>query len=190
MIELFVILALIVVALVVFSVFGAVFHIFGQLLGAAFSVLGWLISLPFVIFGWLVSAIAFLFAGPVLLFALLVPVTFGLLAIGIVLLAFLAPAILVGGGLWLALRALPAPREPAGGLRPSPGGFFQGAPGAIRPEGTNAVAALEDPRLPWSVLRRLALMALLSLAFWHAPALVCWGRMPVNKALFASIVAC
>ena len=70
------------------------------------------------------------------------------------------------------------------------GGRFAAAIEAIATEETTAAAALEDPLLPWSVLLRLGLMALLSLAFWHAPALVCWGRMPVNKALFASIVAC
>lgn len=70
------------------------------------------------------------------------------------------------------------------------GGRFAAAIEAIATEETTATAALEDPLLPWSVLLRLGLMALLSLAFWHAPALVCWGRMPVNKALFASIVAC
>ena len=86
MIELFVILAIVIVALVIFSILGAVFHLFGQVVGAAFSFLGWLI-------------------------ALLVPVALGLLAIGVVLLAFLVPAIVVGGGLWFALRAWLAPRR-------------------------------------------------------------------------------
>lgn len=33
-------------------------------------------------------------------------------------------------------------------------------------------------------------LALLSVPFWHAPALVHWGRMPAMKAVFFSVVAC
>ncbi|WP_428425340.1 BPSS1780 family membrane protein [Methylibium sp.] len=70
------------------------------------------------------------------------------------------------------------------------GGRFAAAVEAIAANETTTEAALQDPLLPWSVLLRLGLMALLSLAFWHAPALVCWGRMPVGQALFASTIAC
>lgn len=70
------------------------------------------------------------------------------------------------------------------------GGRFAAAVEAIAANETTAEGALQDPLLPVSVLLRLGLMALASLAFWHAPALICWGRMPVGKALFASIVAC
>lgn len=112
MIELFGILALITLALVVLGVLCAVFHVFGELVGAAFNLLGWLIALPFVIFGWVVSALGLFLAGPGVLFAVLVPVGLGLLAIGLVLLAFLAPAIVVGGGLWWALQSWLAPRRP------------------------------------------------------------------------------
>lgn len=36
----------------------------------------------------------------------------------------------------------------------------------------------------------MVLFGLLSLVFWHAPALVAWQREPVAKALFASVLAC
>lgn len=36
----------------------------------------------------------------------------------------------------------------------------------------------------------MVLFGLLSLVFWHAPALVAWQREPVAKALFASVMAC
>ena len=49
---------------------------------------------------------------------------------------------------------------------------------------------LGDPMLEFGLLLRLLLLSLLSLLFWHAPALVCWHAMPVGKALFASWVAC
>lgn len=51
-------------------------------------------------------------------------------------------------------------------------------------------ALLGDARLQFGVLLRLALAALLSLPFWHAPALVHWGELGLAKALFFSTVAC
>lgn len=49
---------------------------------------------------------------------------------------------------------------------------------------------LGDPRLLWGMLLRLGLTALISLPFWHAPALVHWQGQGVAQALFISSVAC
>lgn len=49
---------------------------------------------------------------------------------------------------------------------------------------------LSDPMLEFGFLLRLLLLSLLSLLFWHTPALVCWHGMTVGKALFASWIAC
>ncbi len=53
-----------------------------------------------------------------------------------------------------------------------------------------AAEAIGDPMVALGLLMRLAAMALLSLTFWHAPALVCWAGLNPAKAVFASIVAC
>jgi len=54
-----------------------------------------------------------------------------------------------------------------------------------------AIAALlADPQLQLGLLVRFGLASLLSLPFWHAPALVHWGGQGVRKALFFSTVAC
>ena len=50
--------------------------------------------------------------------------------------------------------------------------------------------ALSDGRLQLGLLLRFGLAALLSVPFWHAPALVHWGGHPPAKALFFSLVAC
>jgi hypothetical protein len=47
-----------------------------------------------------------------------------------------------------------------------------------------------DSDLQWGWLVMLAGLALLSMPFWHAPALVHWGRQSARKALFFSTVAC
>ncbi len=46
--------------------------------------------------------------------------------------------------------------------------------------------ASADPRLFWGAVTRLGLAALLSVPFWHAPALVHWGGQGVMQALFSS----
>lgn len=51
-------------------------------------------------------------------------------------------------------------------------------------------AVQQESALLFSVLLRLGLLSFVSLAFWHVPALVCWGRLAVGKALFASAVGC
>lgn len=47
-------------------------------------------------------------------------------------------------------------------------------------------AAAADPQLFWGAVTRLGLAALLSVPFWHAPALVHWGGQGVMQALFSS----
>ena len=48
---------------------------------------------------------------------------------------------------------------------------------------------LPDARVLFSSLLRLVLLALLSVPFWHAPALVYWGRQGWAKSLFFSTMA-
>lgn len=62
-------------------------------------------------------------------------------------------------------------------------------PAASQPRSADR-ALLEDAQLQFSLLLRLVLFMPLSLLFWHAPALIHWGGVPVAKALFFSAVAC
>jgi len=48
---------------------------------------------------------------------------------------------------------------------------------------------LADPRLEAGVLMRFCLLGLLSVPFWHAPALVHWSGQTAGKSLFFSTVA-
>jgi hypothetical protein len=58
-------------------------------------------------------------------------------------------------------------------------------------EDAAAIAALlADPQMQFGLLLRFGLASLLSLPFWHAPALVHWGGQSVGKALFFSTMAC
>ncbi len=50
-------------------------------------------------------------------------------------------------------------------------------------------ALLEDGQLRFGILMRLVLAALLSIPFWHAPALVYWDRQGPAQALFSSTLA-
>jgi hypothetical protein len=50
-------------------------------------------------------------------------------------------------------------------------------------------AILADPRLAWGLVTRFGLAALLSVPFWHAPALVYWQHQGVGQALFSSTLA-
>ncbi len=50
-------------------------------------------------------------------------------------------------------------------------------------------AILADPRFSWGLITRFGLAALLSVPFWHAPALVYWQRQSVGHALFSSTLA-
>ena len=49
--------------------------------------------------------------------------------------------------------------------------------------------AATDPRLLWGMATRLGLIGLLSVPYWHAPALVHWGGQGVAQALFSSSLA-
>ena len=49
--------------------------------------------------------------------------------------------------------------------------------------------AATDPRLFWGMATRMGLMGLLSVPYWHAPALVHWGGQGVAQALFSSTLA-
>ena len=62
------------------------------------------------------------------------------------------------------------------------------AAGASKPD--VIAVRLADPRLEAGVLLRFGLLGLLSVPFWHAPALVHWGAQSAGKALFFSTVAC
>ncbi len=62
---------------------------------------------------------------------------------------------------------------------------------AANPQASPQASAIQlsDPRLQAGFLLRLGLGALLSIPFWHAPALVYWGGQSWAKALFFSTVA-
>ena len=61
--------------------------------------------------------------------------------------------------------------------------------GASEDDRRRASELLDDPRLQFATLLRLALTALLSVPFWHAPALVHWAGQNVGQALFSSVLA-
>ncbi len=48
---------------------------------------------------------------------------------------------------------------------------------------------LADPRLPTGLIVRFGLAALLSVPYWHAPALAYWGGQPAAQSLFSSTLA-
>lgn len=59
-------------------------------------------------------------------------------------------------------------------------------------EGTDAAreAALQDPALLKTLLLAMLAYVPISIAFWHAPALVQWAGQSVGKAIFFSAMAC
>ena len=69
----------------------------------------------------------------------------------------------------------------------------RGADGGAAPTPTDArrsaARELADPRLQLGLLLRIGLAGLLSVPFWHAPALVYWGAQGWAKSLFFSTVA-
>lgn len=69
------------------------------------------------------------------------------------------------------------------------GGRFDAALQAIA-EGRATPETVEQAGLGSGLLLRLVVFGVLSLVFWHAPALIHWGRMDAAKAVFASVVAC
>ena len=50
-------------------------------------------------------------------------------------------------------------------------------------------ALLSDPRLQAGLYARFGLTALLSIPFWHAPALIWWGHQGLAQSLFSSTLA-
>ncbi|MBK6864291.1 MAG: hypothetical protein IPG91_12295 [Ideonella sp.] len=73
------------------------------------------------------------------------------------------------------------------------GGKFEALQDAMASGKGDAAAIAEllgDPQLQFGLLLRFGLAALLSLPFWHAPALVHWGDLGMGKSLFFSTVAC
>ena len=55
-----------------------------------------------------------------------------------------------------------------------------------KPNPEAVAAALGDPRLFWGGSTLVTLMTLVSVLFWHAPALVHWGGQGVLQSLFSS----
>jgi hypothetical protein len=69
-------------------------------------------------------------------------------------------------------------------------GLMEALPaGKTTPEAAAAKMAA-DPRIELGLLLRFALAGLLSVPFWHAPALVHWNGHGWAKALFSSTIAC
>jgi len=73
------------------------------------------------------------------------------------------------------------------------GGRFdvlQEAMSAENPDAARIAFLLQDPMLQAGMLLRLTLASLLSVPFWHAPALVHWDGQSVPQSLFSSTVGC
>lgn len=60
--------------------------------------------------------------------------------------------------------------------------------GSAEPD--QVAALMGDPRLTWGMVSRLGLTSLLSIPFWHAPALVHWCGQGFGQSLFSSTLAC
>lgn len=72
------------------------------------------------------------------------------------------------------------------------GGAFEQLQNVMaRPEASakEVQAALTHPQLASGMLLRVVLVALVSVPYWHAPALVAWGGQSAGQALFSSTVA-
>lgn len=59
-----------------------------------------------------------------------------------------------------------------------------------RPNPGAVAERLADPRLTSGMIVQLGLATLLSVPFWHAPALIWWGGQGLAQALFSSTLAC
>jgi hypothetical protein len=60
----------------------------------------------------------------------------------------------------------------------------------VQPNGSeDAAHALAEPALQRAMLSAAVLTSLISIPFWHAPALVHWGGQTVGQALFSSTLA-
>ncbi len=58
-----------------------------------------------------------------------------------------------------------------------------------KPAPDEMAALLADPRLAWGMVARLGLAGLISVPYWHAPALVHWGGQSVMQSLYSSTLA-
>lgn len=73
------------------------------------------------------------------------------------------------------------------------GGKFEALQDTIasgKGDAAGIAALLSDAQLQFGLLLRFGLASLLSLPFWHAPALVHWGDQSIGKAFFFSTMAC
>jgi hypothetical protein len=73
------------------------------------------------------------------------------------------------------------------------GGRFETLLDAMSEESPDAARIsflLQDPALLSGMLLRMVLASLLSVPFWHAPALVHWDGQSVAQSLFSSTVGC
>lgn len=73
------------------------------------------------------------------------------------------------------------------------GGKFEALQEAIasgKNDADSIAELLGDGQLQFGLLLRFGLASLMSLPFWHAPALVHWGDQSVGKAFFFSTMAC
>ncbi|WP_431265580.1 BPSS1780 family membrane protein [Roseateles chitinivorans] len=80
-------------------------------------------------------------------------------------------------------RPLAGRRRP--GARGRTGGHGGGA-GTGKPDPKAIEATMADPSLTTGIGLRLLLTGLISIPFWHAPALIHWGGQGVMQALFSS----
>lgn len=64
------------------------------------------------------------------------------------------------------------------------------ASGAGAADEAELQALLGEPELFWGMVVRFGLATLLSIPFWHAPALVWWGGQGAGQSLFSSTLAC
>ncbi len=73
------------------------------------------------------------------------------------------------------------------------GGKFEALQNTIasgKGDASDIAALLSDAQLQFGLVLRFGLASLLSLPFWHAPALVHWGDQSISKAFFFSTLAC
>ena len=68
--------------------------------------------------------------------------------------------------------------------------LMQNAQGGGLDSEAAAAKAASDPRIEFGLMLRFALTGLLSLIFWHAPALVHWEGQGAAQAVFTSTLAC
>jgi hypothetical protein len=59
-----------------------------------------------------------------------------------------------------------------------------------KPDPGTIATRMADPRLGTGMIVQLSLALLLSVPFWHAPALIYWGGQGLAQALFSSCIAC